>query len=111
MAISRRAITTMQVRGAPAIGVAAAYGLVLGAQAHSTLKPGAFVADLDRFATMLRSTRPTAVNLNWAIDRMTARGRAVAEASGVQAAQTALLSLADEMAEEDIAVNKRIGAF
>jgi methylthioribose-1-phosphate isomerase len=106
-----RAIKTMQVRGAPAIGVAAAYGLVLGAQAHSTLKPQAFVEDLERFATMLRSTRPTAVNLNWAIDRMSAHGRAVAEASGVQAAQAALLRLADEMAEEDVVVNKRIGAF
>ncbi len=106
-----RAIKTMQVRGAPAIGVAAAYGLVLGAQAHSTLKPDAFLEHLEHFATMLRSTRPTAVNLNWAIDRMSARGRAVAEVSGVQAAQAALLSLADEMAEEDVIVNKRIGAF
>ena len=106
-----RAIKTMQVRGAPAIGVAAAYGLVLGAQAHSTLKPEVFLEHLEHFATMLRSTRPTAVNLNWAIDRMSARGRAVAEVSGVQAAQAALLSLADEMAEEDVIVNKRIGAF
>ena len=105
------AITSMQVRGAPAIGVAAAYGLALGAQAHTSLNAQAFVDDLERCATMLRATRPTAVNLQWAIDRMLARGRAVAEASGVQTAQTALLTLADEMAEEDVAVNRRIGAF
>jgi methylthioribose-1-phosphate isomerase len=105
------AIKSMQVRGAPAIGVAAAYGLVLGAQAHTSLNPQGFIADLERFGTILRSTRPTAVNLHWAIDRMSTRGRAVAEESGVRAAQAALLSLADEMAEEDVAVNRRIGAF
>src|SRR5258708_15683539 len=105
------AIKSMQVRGAPAIGVAAAYGLVLGAQAHTSLNPQGFIADLERFGTILRSTRPTAVNLHWALDRMSARGRAVAEESGVPAAQAELLSLADEMAEEDVAVNRRIGAF
>src|SRR3979490_426557 len=78
-----RAIKTMQVRGAPAIGVAAAYGLVLGAQAFASSDVGAFVDELDRMATLLRTTRPTAVNLGWAIDRLYARGRAVAEDSGV----------------------------
>jgi len=106
-----RAIRSMQVRGAPAIGVAAAYGLALGAQAHTSLSAQAFVAELERFARLLRSTRPTAVNLQWAIDRLFARGRAVAEASGVSAAQAALLVLADEMAEEDVVANRRIGAY
>jgi len=105
------AIRSMQVRGAPAIGVAAAYGLVLGAQAYATLNTAAFVEELERCATLLRTTRPTAVNLNWAIDRMLTRGKAEAEASGVPAAQTAMLVLADEMAEEDVAVNRQIGAF
>ena len=106
-----RAIRSMQVRGAPAIGVAAAYGLALGALAHTSLSAQAFVEELECFATLLRSTRPTAVNLQWAIDRLFARGRAVAEASGVSAAQAALLALADEMAEEDVVANRRIGAF
>src|SRR5205809_5290478 len=70
------AIKSMQVRGAPAIGVAAAYGMVLGARAHTSGDTRAFVADIERLATLLRSTRPTAVNLGWAIDRMFARGRA-----------------------------------
>src|SRR5437870_4004606 len=88
-----RAIKSMQVRGAPAIGVAAAYGMALGAQEHKSLEPQAFIGDLERCATLLRITRPTAVNLQWAIDRMCARGRAVAKASGVPAAQKALLVL------------------
>jgi methylthioribose-1-phosphate isomerase len=106
-----QAITSMRVRGAPAIGVAAAYGMALGAQAHTTVDPQTFVEDLERSANMLRSTRPTAVNLRWAIERMFARGRSVAEQSGVPAARAALLILADEMAEEDVVTNRRIGAF
>jgi methylthioribose-1-phosphate isomerase len=101
----------MQVRGAPAIGVAAAYGLALGALAQTSTDPRAFVENLERIAALLRSTRPTAVNLRWAIERMSARGRVVAEATGVAAAQTALLSLAHEMADEDVAVNRQLGAF
>ena len=64
------AIKTMQVRGAPAIGVAAAYGMAFGAQAHTSNDPEAFAEDLERVAQMLRNTRPTAVNLRWALDRM-----------------------------------------
>ncbi|MCA1646495.1 MAG: S-methyl-5-thioribose-1-phosphate isomerase, partial [Chloroflexi bacterium] len=105
------AIKSMQVRGAPAIGVAAAYGLVLGAQVHHSRDPQAFVADLERNAALLRATRPTAVNLQWALDRMCARGRAVAAGSGVVSAQAALKTLADAMADEDVATNRRIGAF
>src|SRR6266516_1530749 len=77
------AIKSMQVRGAPAIGVSAAYGLAIGAAAPASLDPQVFVDDLERIATLLRQTRPTAVNLRWAIDRMFARGRAVAERGGV----------------------------
>ena len=50
------AIKTMQVRGAPAIGVAAAYGMALAAQAHASGGPGAFVQDLERVAGLLRHT-------------------------------------------------------
>lgn len=64
------AIKTMIVRGAPAIGVAAAYGMYLGAREISTEDHQQFLAELDPIATMLRQTRPTAVNLFWAIDRM-----------------------------------------
>src|SRR5882762_9844656 len=94
------AIKTMQVRGAPAIGVAAAYGMALGAELHTSSNPTAFVADMERIATFLRDTRPTAVNLQWALDRLLAKARATAEKDGVAAAQIAMLTLAHQMAEE-----------
>jgi methylthioribose-1-phosphate isomerase len=60
---------------------------------------------------VLRQTRPTAVNLQWALDRTLARGRATAERDGPAAARAAVLELADRMAEEDIATNRRMGAY
>ena len=65
-----RAIETMIVRGAPAIGVAAAYGVYLGAREIQTTDRSEFLAQLEPIAQRLRETRPTAVNLFWAIDRM-----------------------------------------
>jgi methylthioribose-1-phosphate isomerase len=105
------AITTMQVRGAPAIGVAAAYGMALAAEAHQSNSPRAFVDDLERVADVLRQTRPTAVNLNWALDLMLARAREVAERNGVTSARAELLRLAHTLADEDVAANRRMGAF
>jgi len=99
------------VRGAPAIGVAAAYGLVLAALAHPSDDARAFVEDLERAAALLRRTRPTAVNLQWALDRMCGAGRAVAEQDGVAAARGALVELATTLADEDVAANRRMGAF
>ncbi|HBS67633.1 MAG TPA: S-methyl-5-thioribose-1-phosphate isomerase, partial [Cyanobacteria bacterium UBA11153] len=63
------AITTMIVRGAPAIGVAAAYGVYLGARDIDTEDKGTFFEELEKVAQLLRQTRPTAVNLFWAIAR------------------------------------------
>ncbi|WAL61874.1 S-methyl-5-thioribose-1-phosphate isomerase [Thermocoleostomius sinensis] len=64
------AIKTMIVRGAPAIGVAAAYGMYLGAREIHTDNRDQFLAQLEQVAENLKATRPTAVNLFWAIDRM-----------------------------------------
>ncbi|MGA7932317.1 MAG: S-methyl-5-thioribose-1-phosphate isomerase [Kovacikia sp.] len=64
------AIETMIVRGAPAIGVAAAYGMYLGAREIKTTDRSTFLSHLEAVAKRLRATRPTAVNLFWAIDRM-----------------------------------------
>jgi methylthioribose-1-phosphate isomerase len=105
------AITSMQVRGAPAIGVAAAYGMVLAALEHASDDASAFVDALERAAALLRRTRPTAVNLQWALDRMCGRARAVAEREGVEAARAALLELATTLADEDVAANRRMGAY
>jgi methylthioribose-1-phosphate isomerase len=65
-----RAIKTMIVRGAPAIGVAAAYGMYLGAREIETSDRHEFLDNLNKVAQLLSSTRPTAVNLFWAISRM-----------------------------------------
>ncbi len=64
------AISTMIVRGAPAIGVAAAYGMYLGARDLTTTDRGEFLTELAAIGKTLKVTRPTAVNLFWAIDRM-----------------------------------------
>ncbi len=101
------AIKTLMVRGAPAIGVAAAYGLYLGIKDCGD-------ADIDSAMSdsyeILRSTRPTAVNLFWALER--ARGAAdAARPDGAEACKAALLREADKMAEEDIATNRKIGEY
>src|ERR1700722_5081721 len=71
------AIETLAVRGAPAIGIAAAYGPVLAA-AGARGAPAAFVSSMAAAHVRLKSTRPTAVNLAWALDRMGALVRVVA---------------------------------
>lgn len=67
------AIQRLQVRGAPAIGIAAAYGLVLGAGEHQDKNFSGFANNIKEVARELASTRPTAVNLFWAIERMLAK--------------------------------------
>ncbi|MEJ7595989.1 MAG: S-methyl-5-thioribose-1-phosphate isomerase, partial [Planctomycetaceae bacterium] len=66
------AIKVLKVRGAPAIGVAAAYGLVIGLQASRHAAVDEFLREVDRVASYLATSRPTAVNLFWALDRMQA---------------------------------------
>jgi methylthioribose-1-phosphate isomerase len=105
------AIRSMQVRGAPAIGVAAAYGLALAALADTARDCSAFMAVLEDAANLLGQTRPTAVNLQWALDRVLLHTRKTAEKEGVEAARQAVVTLADQMADEDVAVNRRMGAF
>ncbi len=94
------AIRTMVVRGAPAIGIAAAYGVVLAAQNAENLQDGysALAADF----ALLAAARPTAVNLTWALQRM----RSAVE-GGAQVAQ--LLEEAQRIHQEDIAANQRMG--
>src|SRR5881409_3592313 len=72
------AIRSLRVRGAPAIGIAAAMGVVLGLQGHVGAGRDAFLARLDEVCAYLRTSRPTAVNLFWALDRMQRRARELA---------------------------------
>src|SRR5579859_7589697 len=69
------AIRSLRVRGAPAIGIAAAMGVVLGVQAFRGRSRGAYARRLQEVTGYLRTSRPTAVNLFWALDRMEARVR------------------------------------
>src|SRR5262249_5292235 len=98
------AIRTMQVRGAPAIGVAAAYGLALGANEwQGGSDTAAFVGHLEDVARRLIATRPTAVNLRWAVQRGLELARNMAPTATVPAMQAALLDLADQLAADDVA--------
>jgi len=100
------AIRRLAVRGAPAIGVAAAYGLVLGLR--TVQDAGQLAGRFDEVSNLLGSTRPTAVNLRWALER----GRRVFEESaarGPEAATAALLGWARELHADDVRINRRIG--
>lgn len=100
------AIRALRVRGAPAIGIAAAYALVLAAQAHAQRPSGDPLDALRRAAAALRATRPTAVNLAWALDRMLA----IAETwEGPVGLPQRLLAAADALARADVETNRRIG--
>ncbi|NJM86606.1 MAG: S-methyl-5-thioribose-1-phosphate isomerase [Hydrococcus sp. RU_2_2] len=102
-----QAIRTMIVRGAPAIGVAAAYGMYLGAKEIQTSDRDVFLKQLEAIATQLRQTRPTAVNLFWAISRML---KTAYETIGTVAEiQAFLFKTAQNIQAEDLQTCKAIG--
>lgn len=104
------AIRSLAVRGAPAIGVTAAGGLVLAAQALKHEPAERFWSGLAEAAAALRATRPTAVNLFWAIEKMMAFAGTLKARPPVDVAEE-LFQRANQMAEEDIAVNRRMAEF
>ncbi len=101
------AIKTMVVRGAPAIGVTAALGLALAAKHSKAKSMQELMTDLDTAFKVLRSTRPTAVNLFWALERVMGKVKGV---KTVEGARKAVLDEAVKMAQEDIQANKEMGA-
>lgn len=101
-----RAIERLQVRGAPAIGVAAAYGLYLASRDIAATDPSEFRRQLHDAADYLASSRPTAVNLRWALNRMEA---AVANLPSVPAIRETLLRESHAIHDEDIRVCRQIG--
>ncbi len=103
-----RAIKTMIVRGAPAIGVAAAYGMYLGSREIETAKTDEFLRQLEVVAEQLRQTRPTAVNLSWAVSRMLKT--AYETLGGVGEIQQSLLKTAQTIQAEDLQTCQSIGA-
>jgi methylthioribose-1-phosphate isomerase len=100
------AIRTLKVRGAPAIGVAAAYGLCLAANSSHAPDLPTFLSDIESAASLVRSTRPTAVNLGWALDTVLAAAR---NASDVQGARDAIVTTAQRIERENEEANKRMG--
>lgn len=104
------AIKTLAVRGAPAIGVTAAAGLALAANALKDLPAPQFWAGLDEAAAELRATRPTAVNLFWAIQRVMEYAATLKEQTPAQAAE-ALYQFAQRLADEDVAVNRQMAEY
>jgi len=103
-----RGIKEMYVRGAPAVGVAGAFGLALAAINSPATSYVELLHDLERAYHVLVNTRPTAVNLRWALDRMMAIAQEAPE-KDADIVRTRLLEKALALAEEDIAINRRMG--
>jgi len=105
-----KAIREMYIRGAPAIGAAAAYGVALAAVHSEAQDIPRLVADVRQAADVLQATRPTGSNLFWALKRMLAR---LTDDSlpGVDDMRQALIAEAEALAEEDVAANKRMGQY
>ncbi len=110
-------ITTMVVRGAPAIGVSAAMGVALGVKNSTATTLPALTAEVESISKKLAATRPTAVNLFWAIERMRSRYFSLAAQPGItpgitiDAIKDALIVEARTMYDEDIAACRTMGAY
>src|ERR1700677_3565633 len=108
-----RVITTIVVRGAPAIGVAAAMGMALGVKNSRATTLPVLTAEVEAMAKTLAATRPTAVNLFWAIERMRGRFYQLATEPGmtVDTIQAQLVAEARTMYDEDIAACRTMGGY
>jgi methylthioribose-1-phosphate isomerase len=103
------AIRTLRVRGAPAIGIAAALGVVVGMQSLNDRSRGAFWSRLQEVTAYLRTSRPTAVNLFWALDRMERRVRGRTEELSADQLRAELLEEAVAIQQEDHQMCRAIG--
>ncbi len=107
-----RAIRTMVIRGAPAIGVAAAMGIALGVRRSSAKGTRQLAVDFQKICDMMAATRPTAVNLFWAIDRMKrAFGEAAQEGASPGEIAARLEAEARQIHDEDVASCRAMGGF
>jgi methylthioribose-1-phosphate isomerase len=105
-------IVTMVVRGAPAIGVSAAFGVALGALRTTVPTAHLFAPEFETICARLAATRPTAVNLFWAIDRMKRLfAELLAEGATLAKVQERILAEAHAMYYEDIAACRALGKF
>lgn len=101
------AIKTMKIRGAPLLGAAAAYALALAAYHSKAKKRNELIGELERATETLKGTRPTAVNLFWAVDRILNKARSF-HGSPKEIAEAVVME-AEKIADEDAAANRLIG--
>src|SRR5215210_2249121 len=107
-----RAIRTMVIRGAPAIGVAAAMGIAIGMRRSAATGTQKFAAEFYKICEMMAATRPTAVNLFWAIERMKQAFAAAAEmGESVDQIKERLDRAAAAIHDDDVASCRALGAF
>ncbi|UCE58124.1 MAG: S-methyl-5-thioribose-1-phosphate isomerase [Phycisphaerales bacterium] len=102
------AISKLKIRGAPAIGIAAAMGVVLGIRHYTGSDRAEFLEDLDNVCDYLAASRPTAVNLTWALDRMRRCARSSGQAD-ISQLKVTLLEEAKRIRDEDAAMCRAIG--
>jgi methylthioribose-1-phosphate isomerase len=102
-----QAIRTMVIRGAPAIGAAAAFGMALAARESPAQNRDNLLNDLRAAGETLCAARPTAVNLSWAVARLLRRAESEPDLTKISGA---LLAEAQSLADEDVEINKRLGA-
>jgi len=100
------AIKSLRIRGAPALGAAGAYGIALAADLSPADNAYDMLSELEIAALMIKDSRPTAVNLAWGVDRVL---RAASSQESAEEVREAALREAEEIAEEDIRINKAIG--
>jgi methylthioribose-1-phosphate isomerase len=101
------AIHSMTVRGAPAIGAAAAFGLALAANESRAQATAVLLSDLEIAAQTMKSARPTAVNLAWAVDNVMRIAYSVS--GSIEELRIAVLGEAQRMADADVEINQRMG--
>ncbi|MGQ0795046.1 MAG: S-methyl-5-thioribose-1-phosphate isomerase [Nitrosopumilaceae archaeon] len=102
------AIKTLVVRGAPAIGVSGAFGLALASIQSTAKTKKKLIEDLEKARKILFETRPTAVNLAWGLDKIM---KVANESDNISEIKKSIIQTAKKMAEEDIAINMKMGKY
>jgi methylthioribose-1-phosphate isomerase len=101
------AIKTLRIRGAPLLGAAAGFALALAAYHSAATNKKELLCELERAGAVIKSTRPTAVNLFWAVDRVLSKAKCFS--GGVEALRAFVVEEAQRIADEDAEANKAIG--
>lgn len=104
-------IRTMVVRGAPAIGAAAAFGMALAARQSTAASPDALIEDLNQAARVLGASRPTAVNLSWALKRILVFVVGLPDGKSAHDLRDQVLDEAQRIADEDVATNLKMAEY